>query len=161
MLYKILEVSKQLKVSKQTIYKKLNKNDDLKQYVTTKNNIQYFDEKGLEFLDSLISKQVTVTPVNQEQETKETSNENNCHSEVSTSYNRLQDDYIEHLKKQLEEKDKQLLEKDRLMDKIISEHTELVRNSQILLREKEEKILMLESKEQKKKQNFWKRLFSH
>jgi hypothetical protein len=151
MLYTILEASKLTGISKVTAYKKISAVNDLKNHITIKNNTQYIDTEGLEKLKMLISK-----PINSKPQTENQSciQQNPVNDEVVNAYKALQEDYILLLKSQIEEKDRQLSEKDR----IITDHAELLKNSQVLLQQSQQKILCLESSNEKPP--WWKRIFS-
>ena len=149
MLYTILEVSEKLNTSKVTVYKKINSVKELTEFITVKNNVKYINEEGLEFLRELISKQVNS---NEFKEVKNNTDKNTYKSSYENAFNYLQEDYINTLKKQIEEKDKQLEEK----DKIIRKQMELNENNQILLKQEKERFLMLEEMNQK---SIWQKIF--
>lgn len=72
-MYKVIEVSKLLGVSKVTIYKKMEIfKKELKPHIHKKKNITYLDDEGIEIIkESLIENNVIVDPkVNEEEITK-------------------------------------------------------------------------------------------
>ena len=149
MLYTILEVSKKLNTSKVTVYKKINSVNKLKGFITIKNNVKYINDEGLEVLKELINKSVNSKDckwvnLNDDKNTIKASEYN--------AFNYLQEDYISTLKKQIEEKDRQLEEKDR----IIKKQMELNENNQILLRQEKERLMIMESNNNK---SFWRKIF--
>lgn len=149
MLYSILEVSKKLNISKVTVYKKINSVKGLTEFITVKNNVKYINEEGFEFL-----KELTVNHVNSKglKGVNSEDKKNNVEGIEYKAFNYLQEDYINTLKKQIEEKDRQLEEK----DKIIKKQMELNENNQVLLRQEKERLMLLEANNNK---SFWKRIF--
>jgi len=125
-LYKIAQASEILGVSRSAIYKKLDKYKvELKGCIRTRKGLKYITEEGLDFL-----KLSTELPPVDNQRDKTVDNL------VET----------EHLKLLIIDKDKQIeqhiKEKENLM--------ELLRNSQVLMKQEQNRILLLEHKLEEK-----------
>ena len=157
---RVLEVAEMLGVSKVTIYRKI-ETEKLQQYVTEHNKVRYIDDKGIELLRQKLCLpiEVTLEPENSNIETESTLHE--------TAMLQLE---TEHLKRELEHKDMyintlkaetemlhQLLqhEKDTNKDLI-----RLIENSQVLLKQQQDKIFLLEQSDPAPdKKSFWERFF--
>jgi hypothetical protein len=150
LLYSILEASKQLGVSKVTAYKKINSVKELKQYITVKNNVKYINDKGLEELRSSLCKQVNSKPLTN---THELNDDNSLSDKPVSTFTDLQKDYITHLKAQLEIKDSQI---SKLIEELNTK-SRLLENSQILQKQQQDKVLLLESSDKKERPSIWNR----
>ena len=163
LLYTVAELSEILSVSKVTIYNKIKSlKSDLKGCIKHKKGILHIDDKGLLIIKNdlgLIEDEDTLinddefkaeSTVNNEDlkqfkdletlikmfnKTVETGQENYINSLL---------DQIEHLKEELNRKDEQLNNTLRLLE-----------NSQVLIKDSREKILMLENQEQKERRSFF------
>jgi hypothetical protein len=132
----VSEIAEKIGKSKTSVYKKVNGlKGELKPFRKKVNGVIYFDTEGFEIIKNsygevIIDNQVERTSLNH----------------VDDKYLDLllseKDEQIKHLKEQLKEKGKSL---DQAM--------KLVENNQVLLLQKEDKILMLESSSEKK--SFW------
>ena len=163
LLKTVAQISEELGFSKVTIYNKINSlKSDLKGCISKKKGITYINSKGLSIIraslglniddDALINDdefKATSTVDNEDlkqfkdidylietiKKTLETSQENYINSLL---------DQIELLKSELDKKDEQLNNTLRLLE-----------NSQVLIKDSKEKILMLESQEQKERRSFF------
>lgn len=93
MLYNVNELSTLFKVSKVTVYKKLDTVKDLKQFIKVKNKVKYLSEEGLEILSRQFSNKEFNT-------TDSPEDKNNIETLLKSQ--------VEYLQEQLKEKDKQL-----------------------------------------------------
>ncbi|UZP08578.1 hypothetical protein [Clostridium botulinum] len=150
-----------------SIYKKL-KLKEIEPHITKLQGVTYVNEVGFNLLkESLNLNEKFKTNLNNENINVEIATDLVDFKEDLTSLNLLKDDYIETLKKQIEEKDNQ-----------IQELHNLIKNNQILLKqEKEVNLLQLEQhlkdvdlklnnvkekmeqRKQEKKKGFLKRIF--
>lgn len=138
MLYTVAEVSEQLGVSKQTIYTKLNTfKKDLKPYIRIQNNTRYIESEGIEIIkNSIQANQFNSSNLKYDESEDEL-------EELRVLKNEYFQDLkqqIEYLKVELEKRDRQLESKDK---QIISLN-DLVRNSQVLLKQEQEKKLLMQ-----------------
>ncbi|MBY6860825.1 hypothetical protein [Clostridium botulinum] len=167
MLYSVSEISNLINLSKVSIYKKL-KLKEIEPHLTKLQGVTYVNEVGFNLLkESLNLNEKIKTNLNNENINVEIATDLVDFKEDLTSLNLLKDDYIETLKKQIEEKDNQ-----------IQELHKLIENNQILLKqEKEVNLLQLEQhlkdvdlklndvkekmekRKQEKKKGFFKRIF--
>jgi hypothetical protein len=143
LLYSIQEASKELNISRVTIYNKIKNCSELKKFVKVRNNVKYLMPEGLEIIKQSIvdndSKYVNDNNTDYDS--------NHGYHELLNGLKDLQNNFtislqnqIELLKNQMEEKDKQLQSKD-----------ELLKNFQILLRtEQENNVKLLNEKNNKK-----------
>lgn len=161
--YKISEIVDIIGVSKATVYNKIGSLQDLlRNHINIRKGVKYVDYEGFSIIkDSIGFSKVQYTDL-KEDPTKEP--ETIDISIVSNKIETLEnnDKLIESLETQLEylksviaEKDKQL----EVRDTQIIGMTKLVENSQVLLRQQQDKILFLEdsnTKEQaKEKKSIW------
>jgi hypothetical protein len=157
MYYSISEASKLLKVSKVTIYKKLDKVNGLKEHIKQLKEGKCISEEGFE----LLKKSIQLTPFTKplQQEFK-ADNENEVSERDLIVYKQL----ITNLESQvndLKDDRQKLYEQLGTKDKQIDSLTRLNENSQVLLKQHQEKILFLEdsqTKEPEEKKSLWKRL---
>ncbi|NFO48625.1 hypothetical protein FDB40_17370 [Clostridium botulinum] len=167
MLYSVSEISNLINLSKVSIYKKL-KLKEIEPHITKLQGVTYVNEVGFNLLkESLNLNEKIKTNLNNENINVEIATDLVDFKEDLTSLNLLKDDYIETLKKQVEEKDNQ-----------IQELHKLIKNNQVLLKqEKEVNLLQLEQhlkdvdlklndvkekmeqRKQEKKKGFFKRIF--
>lgn len=139
-MYKVSEISELLGVSKVTIYKKIDSlKKELRPHIKLKQKIKYIDNEGIEIIkNSLAINKQTVNKLNDRLTQDELTQDNSIYIEELTE---LKKEYIQELKSQIGYLKKELESK----DKIISTTNELLRNSQVLLKqEKETKLLMHE-----------------
>lgn len=167
MLYSVSEISNLINLSKVSIYKKL-KLKEIEPHITKLQGVTYVNEVGFNLLkESLNLNEKIKTNLNNKNINVEIATDLVDFKEDLTSLNLLKDDYIETLKKQIEEKDNQ-----------IQKLHKLIENNQILLKqEKEVNLLQLEQhlkdvdlklndvkekmeqRKQEKKKGFFKRIF--
>ena len=134
MVYKVAEVVKELGVSRQTVYKKLRR-DNFKEYIVDLDGSIGVTEEGLQVL-----KDIQCKGIEEVEECKHVSKEDTGNSvtalqkELIENLNRQIDSYEEQLKvkdKQLEEKDKQIAElikvteNGQVLQKMILSNTEV------------------------------------
>lgn len=179
--YTITEVSKLLKISRVTIYKKIEKLTDLQRHITVKNNNKYIDIEGIEIIKNSLDvnqrckeftplvdeKNKVFTPENIEIKLNE-----DIHADVNL-FTSVQTDYINNLQellndlkkdkeKQIEDLNKQINVKDLQIQSLtdaLGTSQRLNENNQILLQQSQQKILFLEQVSDRKK-NWWRRIFT-
>jgi hypothetical protein len=146
-MYTVSDVAKMLDVSRVTIYRKI-ETAELQQHVTIKNKVKYIDNKGIDLLKEKLGCNV----VQQE----------NSNIGVTDQLHELQMLQLEteHLKRELEAKDKHIetLTNETVMLQGMLQHEQesgkdlrkLIENSQILLKQSQDKIFFLESAEKQK-----------
>ena len=144
-MYTVSEVAKMLSVSRVTIYRNI-ETTELQQHVTTKNKVKYIDDKGFDLLKEKLGCNIM------QQE-----NSNIGVTEPSHDLHLLQMLQLEaeHLKRELEAKDKHIdtLTNETAMLQGMLQHEQeagkdlrkLIENSQVLLRQQQDKIFLLES----------------
>jgi len=148
-LFKVSEISEKLSVSKTSVYKKIEKlKPSFKKHIKRVKGVLYIDTDGFEILKNHFEARKLETTVGIGSE-----------SELTKLLLSEKDKHIEQLKEQLKEKDKSL-----------NHALQLVENSQVLLKQDQERILMLEHKledsesisidQQNKKKGFIYSLFS-
>lgn len=163
MLYTVAEASEILEVSKVTVYNKLNSlKNELKPYIKHKKSILHIDDKGL----LIIKKSLGLTEV--ETTLKDEDYVKSSGAVINDSINQFKDvDYlIETVKKTVESGQEKYI--DSLLSQIdllkselqkkddqINNTLRLMENSQVLLKQEKEKVLMLESEDQKEKRSFF------
>jgi len=136
MLYSVVEVSEAIRVSKQSIYKKL-KAKELQEHIIKKQGIIYIDEEGFILIKDSLKANIDKLKDFKNEDTTITLDDEIASDTESLSINQ---DIFNLLKSQLEEKNLQLNDKDLQ----IHELHKLVENSQILLKEKPQDIKLLE-----------------
>jgi len=137
--YSIKEVLDKLDISRATLYNRIDKNkQQLDRHISSKNGKKYISSIGIEILRA-------------NEGINDVDNMDNVNDSINNE-NRSGGEVIEILKKDNEFLKNQILEKDSHIHTL----TKLIENSQILLRESQQKVLLLETK---KKENFFKRLF--
>lgn len=168
MLYTVAELSDMLGFSKVTIYNKINSlKTDLKPYIKHKKGVTYIDDKGVLIIkrDLGLNQDESTLNSNDDFKVEDPVNDEDLKGfkelnilvktlkkEVKTG----QDDYTNSLLDQIELLKSELNKKDDQINNTLR----LLENSQILLRENKEKIVMLENKEKEKKKFSFKGLFS-
>ena len=161
--YSVKEVSKELKISRMTIYNKLETLKEIKKHLKIKNNVKYIDKKGIELIGESIKKSNTCKAFNDFdlQESTEP-----LYNNDSVDFTPLQNQFILSLQKNLEDlktdKDKQIeyLQKEiHIKNKQIEDQNRMLENNQILLQQSQQKVLFLEQVHSEKK-SWWKKMFS-
>lgn len=124
-MFKVSEIAEKLSVSKTSVYKKIEKlKPSFKKYIKRVKGVIYIDTDGFEILKNHFESKTVETMVGIGSESKLT--------EILLLE---KDKQIEQLKEQLKEKDKSL-----------NHALQLVENSQVLLKQDQERIVMLEHK---------------
>lgn len=166
MVYKVEEVAKKLNISKQAVYKKLNR-DDIKAYIVMVEGVKHLSIEGLNKLKGVEGK---FAEGNVYEETASTKFNDTC-SINSTIYSTdVKNSLVGQLEKIIEGKDKEIefknKEIERLME-IIQQQNKLLLNSQViqqkvlsntellLLEKREELKQRQEEKNKKKRFLFW------
>ena len=150
-MFKVIEVAEKLKVSKVSIYNKVNQNKDiLKQHVKKVKSVTYITDEGLEIIEKLFCKDNEFKTLNNDDNSLNNDTVKQDNSMVE-EFKTLYDERINDLKVQIDglNKDKENLHQQ--IDKL----TELNKNAQILIKQEQDKVLLLESK----KEPLLKRLF--
>jgi hypothetical protein len=160
--YKISEIVDMIGVSKATVYNKIGSlKDILRNHINVRKGIKYIDSEGFSIIqDSIGFSKVQYTDLKEEFKIEQ---ENINNSIVSNKIETLENNskLIESLETQLEYLKSVIAEKDRQLetrDSQISGMTKLVENSQVLLRQQQDKIFLLESpqdKPVKEKKSIW------
>lgn len=159
LLYTIAEISEELGYSKVTIYNRVNSlKGDLRGCIKHKKGVMYITDEGL----LIIKKDLGLIPdedtLNSDDEFKAENIDNNEDLNHFKDINYLvetikktvetsQENYINSLLEQIELLKSELNKKDEQLNNTLR----LLENSQILIRDNKEKILELESQEQKEK----------
>ena len=123
MVYKVAEVVKELGVSRQTVYKKLRR-DNFKEYIVDLDGSMGVTEEGLQVLKGMQCKEI------EEAEGKRDSKE-----DTSDSVSELQKELVESLNRQLAMCEEQLKIKDKQIgekDKQINDLIQVTENGQVL-----------------------------
>ena len=163
LLYTVAELSEMLGFSKVTIYNKINSlKSDLKGCISKKKGITYINSKGLSIIRASLGLKVDEdTLINDDEfkaedtlnneDIKQFKDIENLVETIKKTVETGQENYInslldqiEHLKEELNRKDEQLNNTLRLLE-----------NSQVLIKDNKEKILELESQEQKERRSFF------
>lgn len=174
MFYSISEASKILKTTRATVYKKVERLDSIQEHIVTKNNGKFIDDIGLEMIrQSLIDNQKSKSytkvdtpeciPQTSEKDDNLDSKPLEVYTEASIQLVDSLQRHIQELTKQLDIKDKQIEIKDNQIsakDRQIDALTDISKNNQVLLREAQQKIFLLESPKEQGKRSFWDRFFS-
>lgn len=163
MLYTVTEISEMLGFSKVTIYNRVNSlKTELKPYIKHKKNILHIDDKGLLILKEdlgLIDVKSTLNDNNTSDtenidfnsDLKDFKDINYLIKTIEKTVKTSQENYINSLLEQIKLLKSELDKKDAQLNNTLR----LLENSQILIREEKEKILMLESKEMKEKRGIF------
>jgi hypothetical protein len=162
MLYTVAEVSDMLEFSKVTIYNKINSlKTDLKPYIKHRKGITYIDDKGVLIIKrdlGLIEDENTLNSGNEfkaenplgKSDLKQFKEINILVETLEKTIKTGQANYINSLLGQIELLKSELNKKDEQINNTLR----LLENSQVLIKDNKEKILMLESKEEKEKKGF-------
>lgn len=159
MLRSVAEVSLLTGFSKVSIYNKL-KLKEMEQYIVKNKGITYVTEDGVVLIkQGLNLKEDTLNPLNnslkEDIEELATTMDNTYIEEFKVEFKELNKDYLNSLKKENELLRMQLQEK----DKQIAELHKLIENSQVLLKEEQQKHLHLLDKLEDPKDNINKKGF--
>ena len=151
-MYTVSDVAKMLNVSRVTIYRNI-ETTELQQHVTTKNKVKYIDNKGIDLLKEKLGCNIM-----------QKENSNIGVTDQLHQLHMLQVE-TEHLKRELESKDKHIdtLTNETTMLHGMLQHEQeagkdlrkLIENSQVLLRQQQDKIFLLESLPVKEKRSIW------
>ena len=150
MAYTIAEISKLIKLSKVSIYKKL-KLKELEEHITKSQGITYIDDVGFNIIkDSFnINDKVNLNE-NVKTESSRENEDKIIDDEIATDTEgfNINEELFNMLKNQLKEKDNQLNMKDKQLQESnerLKQAHKLIENNQILLKEKpKQEILLLE-----------------
>jgi predicted DNA-binding protein YlxM (UPF0122 family) len=154
-MYSISEISKMIGVSRQSIYKKIDK-EGLQEYLIDGEKGKVVTDEGLDVLKGLFSEYLDSKP-----------DTDNLQEKNSSTTDNLQADYIDSLKSDIEYLKGVISDERESLRDIISDQsqqitslTRLLENSQVLLKQQQEKILFLESPPVKEKASFWSSIFN-
>lgn len=162
MLYTVAEISNMLGFSKATIYNKINSLETaLKPCIKSKKGITHINEEGISIIKRDLGLIEDETTLNSEDKFKEQGAGDNIGLKEFQEIRIL----VETLEKTIETGQKDyinsLLEQNELLklelnkkDEQINNTLRLLENSQILMKDSKEKILMLENKDEKEKKGF-------
>jgi hypothetical protein len=153
MYYSISEVSKRLKVSKVTIYKKIAKVNELRNHVKQLKEGKCITTEGIEILKQSLSVNQYVKPSQQELKPEEGNQETATELIV---YKRLTET-LEKQVNELKEDKENLYGQLGIKDKQIESLARLNENAQVLLKQQQDKILLIENPPIKGKLSFWDR----
>ena len=163
MLKTVAQISEELGFSKVTIYNKINSlKSDLKGCIQQKKGITYINDKGLLIIRASLGLKVDEDTLINDDEFKAASTEDNedikqfkdidyLIETIKKTVETSQENYINSLLSQIEHLQLELNKKDEQLNNTLR----LLENSQILIRDNKEKILELESMEQKEKRSFF------
>lgn len=167
MLYTVTELSEILEFSKVTIYNRINSlKVELKPYITHRKGVLHINDEGLLILKKELGLKSVKNALNDNDILNNEDIDNNNDLKDFKDVNYLirmiertikasQEDYINSLLKQIDLLKSELDKKDTQLNNTLR----LLENSQILIREEKEKILMLESREQKEKRGIFSNWF--
>lgn len=130
MNYTVSQAAKELNVSRQTIYIKLNKLD-LQDHIVIENNIKYITHKGLEIIRESLCKQVDSKDDSNVDSKVDVNNDDNLQENLTS----LNSDYINSLKDEIQYLREQLVNRDKLLE-----------NMQVLLKGEQESRKLLDEK---------------
>jgi hypothetical protein len=150
-MYPVSEVAKKLGVSRQSVYNRLDKKE-LQEYIHLTEKGKMISSEGVEVLKGLYSvnsdSQQTVS--RQSEDSLFTPVGQDTDNPLEPLLNNLKEQ-VDYLKSVITEKDKQL---SASQDQSVN-LTRLLENSQVLLKQHQEKILFLENPPIKEKRSFW------
>lgn len=167
MLYTVTEISEMLGYSKVTIYNRINSlKKELKPYIKHKKNIIHIDDKGLLILKEDLGLIDVKSTLNDDDTLNNENIDSNSNLEdfkdisfliktINETVKTGQENYINSLLNQIEILKSELDKKDDQLNNTLR----LLENSQVLIKQDKEKILMLESKEQKEKRGIFSNIF--
>lgn len=167
MLYTVIEASKRLSISRQVIYKKIEKMTELKTHIKIKDNVKYIDETGLELIRKSILDNLPDNQTDAELSDNNDKNEYNVNNnDVLGAFTGLHEDFYEGYIATLEDDKRKLFEeiqnKNKQIDALtnaLNQSQKLNENNQVLLQQSQQKIFLLEQSNVKKS-HWWKRIFS-
>lgn len=163
LLKTVAQISEELGFSKVTIYNKINSlKSDLKGCIQQKKGITYINSKGLSIIRASLGLNIDDDALINDDEFKATSTVDNENLKqfkdidylietIKKTLETSQENYINSLLSQIEHLQLELNKKDEQLNNTLR----LLENSQILIRDNKEKILELESMEQKEKRSFF------
>lgn len=163
MLYTVAEISEELGFSKVTIYNKLNSlKSELKPYIRHKKGVIHIDDKGLLIIKESLGLNEVKTDLKEDNTLNQSSIVKNKDlnqfkdidiliETVKKTVESGQENYINSLLEQIELLKSELQKKDDQINNTLR----LLENSQVLLKQEKEKVLMLESVEQKEKRSIF------
>jgi len=164
--YTIAEVSTKLNISKVTLYKKIKQlNNELKTFLTIKNGVKYLDDTGIEIIRNSMNNfnQVNNNFNHEIQENPQSIANDEVLAELK-ELKKIKDELIlqvksenELLKNEIVQKNKQIEE----LNKALSQSQKINENNQVLMREQQQRALLLENEEQKESRGFWSRMFKN
>lgn len=166
-MVKISVIAEMLNISKPTVYRKIEKLK-LQKNVKVINGVRYIDSKGLEILKQKTNNEIIISP---DEKKSLSDKENVIHEKESLTVNME----IEHLKRELKAKDEHIatLKNETILLHETLKHEQetlrneqeagkdlrkLIENSQVLLRQQQDKIFLLESPQDtpiKEKKSIW------
>ena len=163
LLKTVAQISEELGFSKVTIYNKLNSlKGDLKGCIQQKKGITYINSKGLSIIkqslglkvdeDTLINDDdIKAASIDNSEDLKQFKDIDYLIETIKKTLETSQENYINSLLSQIEHLQLELNKKDEQLNNTLR----LLENSQILIRDNKEKILELESMEQKEKKSIF------
>ena len=163
LLKTVAQISEELGFSKVTIYNKINSlKSDLKGCIQQKKGITYINSKGLSIIRASLGLNIDDDALINDDEFKATSTVDNedlkqfkdidyLIETIKKTLETSQENYINSLLSQIEHLQLELNKKDEQLNNTLR----LLENSQILIRDNKEKILELESMEQKEKKSIF------
>ena len=163
LLKTVAQISEELGFSKVTIYNKINSlKSDLKGCISKKKGITYINSKGLSIIRASLGLNIDDDALINDDEFKATSTVDNedlkqfkdidyLIETIKKTLETSQENYINSLLSQIEHLQLELNKKDEQLNNTLR----LLENSQILIRDNKEKILELESMEQKEKKSIF------
>jgi len=162
----VYEVANQLNVSHTTIYNKLNNKQiykELKPFIKKKGKAKLISSEGIILLKKYINLKSTSEKSSKlESNTFDKVTERTENTATLSDINNLQETLIASLQNQIKqlEKDNEFLKTElEAKNKHIETQARLLENSQILLRDQQQKILMLESESKTERKSLLKRFF--
>ena len=163
MLYTVAEISDKLGFSKVTIYNKINSlKNDLKGCIKVRKGVTHITDEGLLIIKKDLGLKVDEDALNSDDDIKATNIDNDedikqfkdidkLIETIKKSVETSQENYINSLLDQIGLLKSELNKKDEQLNNTLR----LLENSQILIREGKEKVLELESMDQKEKKSFF------
>lgn len=160
LMYKVEEVAKELNISRQAVYKKLNK-QSIKEYIVVIDGIKHLTKDGLDRLKGIkvepkCEETIEVDEVEIEVATTSESTDNKLF-EVLNSVIASKDKDIEHLKEEnkklmdlMQQQNQLILNSQKLQEKALN-------NTEMLLLEKRQELLERQEQSKQKKEGFFKR----
>lgn len=154
-MYKVLEISEKLGVSKVSVYNKIKQHSkELNGHIHKVKSVTYVDDKGFNIISDSFNLQDRVT-VDEEQKVTKTSNTESLSDDLTFTDDRINDlkGRIQYLEEHIEKKDALIFELVKNKDEHITILTKQMENYQVLLKDKP---ILLEGDTKK---SIWKRLF--